>query len=43
MWGVCEDCKRFAECHKDIGIIWGGCYSDFEPKEKKEKGAQYND
>lgn len=35
--GKCEDCKKIKECNKDIGIIWGFCNIDFEPKDEVNK------
>lgn len=32
--GKCEDCKKIKECKKTIGIIWGFCNTDFEPKDE---------
>ena len=32
MTGYCENCAKQNECHKDIGIIWGFCNSDYAPK-----------
>ena len=33
MKGECENCKHIDTCTKDIGIIWGFCNTDYEPKE----------
>ena len=33
MKGECENCKHERTCTKDIGIIWGFCNTDYEPKE----------
>lgn len=35
--GNCEDCKKIKECKKTIGIIWGFCNTDFEPKDTDDK------
>ena len=35
MTGACENCANSETCRKDIGIIWGFCNTDFEPKNKK--------
>ena len=32
MNGYCENCAKCETCRKDIGIIWGFCNTDFEPK-----------
>lgn len=34
MKGHCENCKHEDSCKKDIGIIWGFCNTDYEPKEE---------
>lgn len=36
MSGYCENCAKCENCRKDIGIIWGFCNTDFEPKEQNE-------
>ena len=30
--GNCEDCMKIKKCEKLIGIVWGFCNTDFEPK-----------
>ena len=37
MKGECIDCKYEATCHKEIGIIWGFCNTDFAPTEDKKE------
>lgn len=34
MTGCCESCKKYPECRKDIGVIWGHCNTDYEPLAK---------
>lgn len=34
MSGLCENCKKMNECKKTIGVIWGFCNTDFEPKDE---------
>lgn len=40
MEGYCKDCRKEENCKKDIGFIWGFCYSDFEPKGKEKNGGE---
>lgn len=40
MFGYCENCAKREECKKDIGIIFGGCTIDFEPKDNEEEGQK---
>lgn len=43
MNNTCENCKHEATCHKTIGIMFGYCNIDFEPKNGKGvslKGAK---
>lgn len=37
MGGNCENCAKVETCKKDIGIIWGFCNTDFEPKKEERK------
>ncbi len=30
MKGKCEECTKRGECKKAVGIIFGGCYNDYE-------------
>lgn len=30
--GKCEDCVKLDECSKPVGIMFGFCNTDFEPK-----------
>ena len=39
MSGYCENCAKEQTCHKDIGIIWGFCNTDFEPRKEKKMTA----
>lgn len=34
--GKCEDCSKLDECNKPVGIMFGFCNTDFEPKTKSE-------
>ena len=34
MKGNCEDCKKKDDCSKAIGLMYGYCNTDFEPKKK---------
>lgn len=34
MKGECETCKHERYCRKAIGIIWGYCNTDYEPREE---------
>lgn len=36
MKGECESCAKRETCTKDIGIIFGFCNTDYEPKENRE-------
>lgn len=36
MSGECENCAKLETCCKDIGIIWGFCNTDFEPRKETE-------
>lgn len=33
---TCENCAKVETCKKDIGIIWGFCNTDFQPKKKED-------
>lgn len=37
MGGNCENCAKVETCKKDIGVIWGFCNTDFEPKKEEKK------
>ena len=37
MTGECENCAKRDSCRKEIGIIWGFCNTDFEPKQEGEQ------
>ena len=37
MSGNCENCAKKEQCHKDIGIIWGFCNTDFVPANEEQE------
>ena len=40
--GYCENCKKVESCTKYIGIVYGFCNLDFEPKEKEKPACHDN-
>lgn len=32
---ACETCAKAETCHKFIGIVWGFCETDYQPKEQE--------
>lgn len=32
---TCETCAKAETCHKLIGIVWGFCEADYQPKERE--------
>jgi len=51
MQGECENCAKAKTCRKTVGIMFGYCSTEFQPKEsqnseadtKKEKEDEEND
>lgn len=37
MRGRCEDCKMETACKKVVGLMFGFCKTDFEPKTEEQK------
>lgn len=37
---TCENCAKSETCKKFIGIVWGFCEADFEPKEITDDGCK---
>ena len=37
MNGECETCAKRETCTKDIGILFGFCYHDYEPMEHEQE------
>ena len=37
MTGECKDCANLKNCTKMIGIVWGFCRTDFQPKGQEKK------
>ena len=37
MKGKCEDCAKIKTCKEVVGIIFGFCNTDFQPKKKEKK------
>ena len=35
--GCCENCKKAESCTKYIGVVYGFCSTDYEPKKKEKK------
>ena len=38
--GKCEECAKLAQCNKTIGIMFGFCNTDFEPKAEQGTGNE---
>ena len=39
MYGKCENCAKQMNCWKPVGVQFGFCETDFEPKEKPQEAS----